>query len=487
MTIPYSDLVSKVRIYTPGSLLPLIAVKSVFLAKSEDMIQAGGRVFTPWGLASIAQISLEHGHELGTVAVEADLNRLCLMFNSVADPFSSEGDGGLRSSLPAFLVRMAGEQFSFQQGFVYPIARLKAMADLIESTTDARILTTAWLESLLDGSVDSFISCATVLYAGALAGSGTFPAGWLSSPERYDQRIDAILPWSEFAILATAHFVGERDSYRRIDSRSLEVVGTDLRRYDFNPLEDRPLVRMPDGSVLSPSVDLILRKASVRGLYYLAVDRLDQGDADAFSDDLGRLFERYVEKQLVQLVGVSILPEVTYADGRKTVDWIASWPGGLVLIECKSTPMRSGRMGDEGLEDDLNRTLGKAFEQLNTTNRLLRDREPALDHISTDSPRYGLVVTRERYWMANVGFVRDLITTQPELPTLVISIDELEALVTLGLEDGGSALDSLVSVMSDDERREWELDASIDWTDTEWNPVIDEAWHRLPFGQPRDT
>lgn len=73
-----------------------------------------------------------------------------------------------------------------------------------------------------------------------------------------------------------------------------------------------------------------------------------------------------------------------------------------------------------------------------------------------------------------------------DIPTTVASIREIEHLVGVGQKRSASAV--LTDIMrSDNERRHWELGVALgEFTDpAERNPLLEEAWARLPFEDPK--
>jgi hypothetical protein len=256
-----------------------------------------------------------------------------------------------------------------------------------------------------------------------------------------------------------------------------------LERYLFNPLTARPLLRLRDGRLLAPVLQTIGRKLSPIELYYLGIKRWGQ----AFARDMGKLLEDYIGRQLASLPGVEVHPEVAYIEKSNvidSVDWIVVFDDLVLLVEAKATRTpAAARAADVTAQGTYQATLGKAFEQINRTYRALQARVPAFDHILTDRPMFGLVATLDPWYMAN-SMAREFLPAT-DIPTMVASVREVEHLVGIGQRRSASG--ALSEIMRpDDERRMWELGTALGSLDepADHNPLLDEAWARLPFDDP---
>jgi hypothetical protein len=199
---------------------------------------------------------------------------------------------------------------------------------------------------------------------------------------------------------------------------------------------------------------------------------------------MGELLEDYIGRQLAFLPGVEVHPEVTYTEHKNvidSVDWIVVFDDLVLLVEAKArrTPA-AARAADLTARDTYQATLGKAFKQINRTYRALQAKVPAFDHIPTDRTMLGLVATLDPWYMAN-SMAREFLPV-PDIPTMVASAREVEHLVAIGQRQPASRV--LTEIMRpDDQRQTWELDTALGaFTDpADRNPLLEEAWARLPF------
>jgi hypothetical protein len=156
----------------------------------------------------------------------------------------------------------------------------------------------------------------------------------------------------------------------------------------------------------------------------------------------------------------------------------------VVLVEAKTTRLTaSARLGTSTLAEDLNRTLGEAFQQIERSLSLIRDGHPAFAAVPQDRAFLGLVVTLEPYWNANSDEARSLVASPaPSVPTIVASSREVERWVADHLESGGGA--TLLRIANDPEVRTWNLELALPDRGNPGrprNPLLEDAWRHLPW------
>lgn len=236
---------------------------------------------------------------------------------------------------------------------------------------------------------------------------------------------------------------------------------------------------LPDGRHVAPQPHLVFQRLSPAALYYAGVGALGDVEANAFTRDVGVVVQEYVGRQLRLMPGASVLSEMVYADSQRSVDWFVIFDDLVLLVEVKSTRLSHlGRMGSNKLEGDIKRCVGKAYLQVERTDRLLSEGHSAFAEIPTDRPRIGIVATLEPYWAANSPFMGALLPS-PALPTTVASVREVERLVDVVSVLGGPQ--PLVDILNDDDRRTWSLGNALPDIEVPKNPILDEAWKRYPF------
>lgn len=265
----------------------------------------------------------------------------------------------------------------------------------------------------------------------------------------------------------------------RAMAKTLEQGDQSLRHHEFNPLVSRPFVTLPDGRHIAPQPHLVFQRLSPSSLYYAGVDALSEVEANAFTRDVGVVFQEYVGRQLRLMPGAVVLPEIVYDDSQRSVDWIVIFDEVVVLVEAKSTRLSHlARMGGNQLKQDIERCVGKAFAQVARTDELLSQGHSAFRDIPVDRPRIAIVATLEPYWAANTPFVGKFLPS-PAIPTTVASIRAIERLVDVAAALGGPQ--PLVEIVADEERRTWNLENALPNIEVPGNRLLEEAWSRFPF------
>lgn len=102
----------------------------------------------------------------------------------------------------------------------------------------------------------------------------------------------------------------------------------------YNPLWEKPIVRLARNSYVVPSVSSYV-KGAFKGIYWL----FENTDRSAFRKYFGSLFENYVGRVLKDIYGEKkVYPGVKYGtkkDSREFYDWIVELPDSYILIEAK--------------------------------------------------------------------------------------------------------------------------------------------------------
>lgn len=467
----YEEFVQRVRRHRPSELL--VAVAKSAIAFADPAAWKAERIRLPWSLAAVAKVSIVTGNEHRASGVtEQDVLEACAAYNGLDSPLSRQ-DGTIASSVGAFLVRTSQQQFPAQQSRFEEISRLTALFDRMDEL-DLEIMSSGQLTGLLGCLLVEFAHAGFVIAVGASSSGGFFDPGW---PSLWDgpEAIQSTFPMTTVRQVFHDHFVTTFADVRTQAQRRVQPDPT-LRHLEFNPLVSRPFVTLPDGRHLAPQPAYAFQRLSPASVYYAGVDALPAGELDAFTRDVGRVFEAYVGQQLRLLSDADVLPEIRFDGDQRSVDWFAIFDDLVVLVEAKSTRLPDrARIGANELEDSLNRCLGKAFRQIDRTDRLLAEHHPAFATIPTDRPRIAIVATLEPYWNTNGTFLRRLLP-KPALPTTVAAIREVEQLVTVIEAHGGPEI--LAKIASDPELSAWNLAAALPTGDYPHNPILHAAWQR---------
>ncbi|WP_435093736.1 hypothetical protein [Clavibacter michiganensis] len=211
------------------------------------------------------------------------------------------------------------------------------------------------------------------------------------------------------------------------ERRQRHGVADNLQRFTHNGLRSKPLVRGLVPGYLLPVWHWIWSPLATSTLYYTLV----RNRGGNFAGDLGRLFEAYLGRQL-RLMQVPVLGEIPYYEGKNhklSVDFFVDFDDLTVLVECKSSrPDASVVMANDDMFKHIDTYIGKATKQINGSFHRLSDLVPQL--FESSKAQIGIIVTMEHY--------QDLILAlqhqtahPPVIPTVVLSISQIERLMTL--------------------------------------------------------
>ena len=252
------------------------------------------------------------------------------------------------------------------------------------------------------------------------------------------------------------------------------MANTEFRRFGFNPLTSRPVVTglVPDRHII-PVPAALLRKASPLGIFYAGIARW----GNAFSDDIGPLFEAYVGRQLALMAAATVLPAITYKAGAEGVDWIVIFDELVLLVEVKPTrPVEAVRLGGQAAGEALTQAVRKAVLQVDRTAGLIRDGHPAFAAVPNDRPLAALMVTMEPFFGANMPSM-DTWVSRPSIPARFCSAHELESLVTL--QDDIPGL--LMEHMTGQQTAGWSIQSLLSGKPLGPNPIMDAGAAVLPW------
>lgn len=451
--------------------MPVVASVGARYAEPGSWLRERYRKYTPWNLAEVARVSLAYGNEHRSDATARDVLECCAAYSSLSDP-DFLGSPNL-DTFAKFMLRMSHEQMPHQLSMYNELARSIAMFEHTEASKPLTVLVDGWDQDLLGCTVTEYVVVASLLYfVGQLSG-GIFLFDFLDQQEFRDGL--GGLSKSTVCRIAARHFIAEAASFRESVSPVIAKQPPSLRRYNFNPLHDHPVIGGLVDQYVLPVPSLVIRKASPLGFYYAGVARRGNG----FAEDVGTLFEAYVGRLLKLMSDATTYPEITYArDKRRSVDWIAVFDDVTLLVEAKSTRSTEAiRAASDTAGHDLRKRLGHAVEQIETTARLISDRQPEFREIPQDRPIIGLVITMEPFHVINAPMYRTLLP-DCSVPYRVCSVHDLEALVAL---EGQSVGTFLLEFVNDPARHDWDVSSAVSGRPLGRNDVLAPAWEALPW------
>lgn len=471
----------QITCYRRGSLLRLIAAAATEFSGPRNLrgyLAPEALNYRPWALADVARVSLAaNARGPRTQPTHQDLAYILAMYNNLDEPLRAEG-GGLEQA-EAFMLRLAGEQFSWQEQDYGAAARSAAV--LLHTPfppgMPPRSITPGWEHEALGCSLVEYVSTGRILWASALANRGRFNLAHIDGPTA-DPEWSVIDPALVRRTLDT-HFAIAATDFPQANRKAAAVAAYDrrLRRFTYNPLRGRPAVTGLGQDYLCPIPQLAWAKTTLAGLYFTGLERLGAG----FTEDLGHLFEQYVGRQLQLIPGATVIPEIIYTGGStrdRSVDWIVVFDNLVLLVEVKSAaPTEENRLGGPDAWKAAIKKIGNGFTQVERTATKIKSRHPAFAAVPDDRRILGLVITREPFPTANWPAVHRLFPPI-SIPTSITGIAELESIVTMT----DTTVDRFLCEIADDpQRRHYDLRTSLPQHTFTANPVIDQGWRSLPW------
>ena len=266
---------------------------------------------------------------------------------------------------------------------------------------------------------------------------GTFSADSFDNPQL--DPITAVLPTQVIAQAVEQNFVAA-SAWFRAQRRS--AMADRYRRFSFNPLLEKPVVAGVARSCWfrrfgwysgrsAPSA------STIRG----------QSGGEMSSLTMSAICSSSTSAELKSLPATEVHPEVVYDHGgKRSVDWIVVCATVVILVEVKSVrPTEPIRMGTTEAGTELRRMLAKAYKQINNTDELIATQHPDFAHLPSHLPRVGLIVTMERFDIANAKPIQDLLEVEPNIPTNIAASEDVERLAMVKDLDIGTFLQDFLT------------------------------------------
>ena len=224
----------RVRRYKPSSLVPLIAAAAARYWQQRDWLNSPYRKYTPWALADAARVSLALGNEYRSVATEQDLLQVLNAYSRFDDPFLRDKDAH------AFLLRMAGQQMTWQVPEYETIARTAAVFEQTPALHPTECLRPGWDTELFGCTLREYVGTAQLAWASAISCAGRFDPAVFETPD--GKLIARHVGRETVTRVLDAHFAASVTGFRADDQQAAARADRDgrLRRFTSNPLRGRP-------------------------------------------------------------------------------------------------------------------------------------------------------------------------------------------------------------------------------------------------------
>lgn len=426
----FLEVRQRVRRYRPSDLLPAVARVACDISDREADSFERWRGASPWGLALLARESVLRAttYRPARRVTDSDVLELLNLLNVAHD----KGPQGERDRALGVLARAAYEQFPYQESDAEELARSWAL--LHDANAQAETgLTASDVDELVGGPLKDILRATWLVYGLCRSSGGLWDEAFWSTAEAQELTESTSC---NHVLRVASELTADLATMRR-DHATVSPPPRHLLRYDYNPLHKTPLALLEDGRVLAPQPRLILRSMSPSVLYYKGLERF----GPMFPGALGKVVEGYVGMNVRCVQDSHVEGEIIYdKDSKRSVDWLWQLPGLLVLIEVKAMrATMAARIGAPEFAPDLAKRLNDAANQLRRTNGLINDGHAAFRHLPRSAMRIGLIVTAEPIYVGNASIMRQYLS-EANMPTLVVSLRELEDLVAHDAEEVAAAL-----------------------------------------------
>lgn len=469
------------------SLLLVLASLSAADARDEMPEVAARYGLNPWNLASVARTALAWGGFQRPVATPENAAYLGMMDANLGDEAMVTGDVKDESErLSKVLTRIFFEQFPGQRHAPAEVARsILLFGSAGEQPPDfaPEAMVPGWFEEITSGmSIDDYVASVFLIFVGARMNSGIFDLRWLEGA--HFAELGEVIDLDAVRRTFNEYLVTTPKAFKEENRKWQDPLPSPQKKYAFNPLQDKPFIEIEAGTTVAPWVQAILMKALPPSIYFVGL----RAYGNAFSRDLGHIYQHYVGRQLRQIgVPASVIPEVAYGpktSRRDSCDWFLDLPGVLVLIECKARqPIESLRVGGDDWMRSIEESIHKGINQVNRSNADIDKIAASNPEIDVEKPRVGLVITLEPFYINNNPFLQEELPVA-DVPVAIISVGELEMLVCADADEIARALLEAPRSAANGIMR---LAPALDVTTNSENSLLMQTWDSLTFFQRLDS
>jgi hypothetical protein len=330
--IPPDEFGREVGQYDPTTLVQMCGYASRKLEQSGQVMRQAtlngqNVIVTHHALAELAMWAIRRHSECGDRQPSPDdFVRLANKIYSIEDPFLGTRAGGIMT-----LVRALYEQAPYQEEVRYLIPRHIILHLESKPPRSSFDLDSAF-QRATGLTVKQFMMIGFAFYAAALA-HHSFERGFVENTQVKSLKayvgsgmVDAFLAaaGADFETFRNLRLEEERDA-------------PGFGRYTFNPLLDRPVIKLPNGLVCVPVPRLLIHRIT-RGIYYDLMRAHSQPQGNPFLDWFGLAFEQYIGTLLRDAFGKdNVFSESRYGKpGKAGPDWVVILGDRALIFECRS-------------------------------------------------------------------------------------------------------------------------------------------------------
>lgn len=468
--ITYENFIKAVKVYRNLDLIKAFTRLPTEWADKDTKFEQW-RILSPWAAMSIIQESILRSNmqRPERKISEENLKTLGLVYNTVYEKQPrNDPHPALR-----MLVRISNQQFGFQESDYQEIARTIALFEFMDSQHGVEL--NNLFISTMGVTPTSYVNSLLFIWSSVRANSGIWSDDLLDTQE-CSELVDeigkeSIIRAKDTLIISTSEFKRMQENLPYSERKSLSL-------WKPNPLKRYPLIQVDTDTVIAPISRLILKRATPKGVSLDCVS----AHGDVFTRLLGEVVEDYVGAQLKQMRDCEVFSSVRIESKKssfESIDWFVETSTHVMLFEVKSARMPiAAEMGEEQLLEVMKRNFNKAISQLNATAAMLENDPEFMPHLSRDKPVIGIIVTFDSWYQLNSSLAREFLT-DPNLPTLGMSLRELELLTPHSASDVSKKLQK---ILEDTELQTWSLGLALGGElESTTNPLLEKAVEKLAF------
>ena len=429
--IPPDEFGRDVAQYCPTALVQMCGNACRELERSDQTGRQGtlnGRnlIVTQHAFAELAMWAMRnHPHAGGKQPSRGDVIRLANNVYSIQDPFLGTEAGGIMN-----LVRALYEQAPYQEQLQYLIPRHiilylesnppRSSFDLDNAFRKATSLT-----------VKEFMTIGFVFYSAALA-YPSFERGFVEKSQVKSIK-PYVSPEKVDAFLATAS--ADFEIFRNLRLQE-EKDAPGFGRYTFNPLLDRPVIKLSNGLLCVPVPRLLIYRIT-RGVYYDLMRACSQIQGNPFLDWFGVAFERYIGTLLKSAFGEDkVYSESRYGKSEKAgPDWVVILGDSALILECRSGRLPQKIRSQADRTEVLKMVRRNIVSPANKIRGKIEGLQKGITRIPTGEVRSyvpAIVTYQEWYptpWTLDVAKQELKATSAGEFSFELMSVDDIEWLL----------------------------------------------------------
>ncbi len=300
------------------------------------------------------------------------------------------------------LVRLLADQDTLRKQFKDQLARFYALMEMLPPTIqNLNYSPSSRFQEITNLSISDFMTIGFGLYIQAVENRTVSIENLLIDGHEVFNRSKVEL--------FLAQTQSDYNEFRNIaESRARETGVPEQERYAYNPLYEKPIIKCQDGTLVVPVIQMLQQKITW-GIYYTLLS----ADGQTFTNEFGKIFEKYVGELLRDMTGSTELMaempgKVNKSETKGPADWFWLKGEDLVLIECKKSMLTlktKTRNNIQDIKSNINTTLRDAMKQLKKNINHLKNNVWSIPGFSSDAKVFPLTITLGNFYFGNTNIL----------------------------------------------------------------------------------